>query len=61
MIMRFNQLLDMPHLSVGFLGEGEMLPNRDVNNFERNKLFVLTEHFWDLIFQFMQPFLFSIT
>ena len=30
MIMLFNQLLDMPHLSAG---KGELLTNRDVNKF----------------------------
>jgi choline-glycine betaine transporter len=35
MIMLFNQLLDMPHLSewMDYLGNGEMLTNRDVNKF----------------------------
>ena len=36
-----------------------MLTNRDVNTFvhkigEKNKLFVHTEHFWDLLFQLMK-------
>ena len=45
MIMLFNQLLDMPHLSGGWIifDKGEMLTNMDVNKlcikFERNKLF----------------------
>ena len=34
---------------MAYLGKGEMLANRDVNKFERNKLFVHIEHFWDLI------------
>ena len=35
MIMLFNQLLDMPHLSGGwiYLGKSEMLTNRDKNTF----------------------------
>ena len=33
-----------------YLGQGEMLTNRDVNTtFERNNLFVHMEHFWDFI------------
>jgi hypothetical protein len=46
--MLFNQLLFMPHLSGGWMiyfGTGEML-----TRFERNKLFVEMEHFWDLLF-----------
>jgi hypothetical protein len=43
-IVLFNQLLDMPHLSGGNL----------FTQFERNKLFVHMEHFWDLLFQLMQ-------
>jgi hypothetical protein len=44
---------------MGYLGKGEMLTNMDVNKFvnntfERNKLFVLMEHFWDLLFQLMK-------
>jgi hypothetical protein len=39
--------------------QGEMLTDRDVNRdlcttFERNKLFVHMEHFWDLLFQLMK-------
>jgi hypothetical protein len=41
-----------------YLGKGEMLTNRDGNTFvftfERNKLFVSMEHFWDLLFQLMK-------
>jgi hypothetical protein len=35
MIMLFNQLLDMQHLSGGmdYLGRGEMLTYRDINTF----------------------------
>jgi hypothetical protein len=35
--MMFNQLLDMPHLSGGWIiGKGEMLTNRDVNKLMHN-------------------------
>ena len=37
-----------------YLGNGEMLSNRDVNTFEINKLFEHLEHFWDILFQFMK-------
>ena len=36
MIMLFNQLLDMPHLSGGWIILTEMLTNRDVNTFVHN-------------------------
>jgi hypothetical protein len=49
-----GQLLDMPNLS----GKGCMLTNGDVNKlvqeFERNKLFVHLEHYWDLLFNLMK-------
>jgi hypothetical protein len=37
-IILFNQLLDMPHLSGGYfiLAKGEMFTNRDVNTFAHN-------------------------
>ena len=57
MIMLFNQLLDMPHLSGGWiiLAKEKCSPNKDVNNFvHRNKLIVRMEHFWDLLFQLMK-------
>jgi hypothetical protein len=53
MIMLFNQLLDMPHLSGGWiilLTNKEMLTNRNVNKFQRNKLYMRIVHFWDLKF-----------
>ena len=50
MIMLFNQLIDMPHQWMDYLGKGEMLKT----TFERNKLFVNMEHFWDLLFQLMR-------
>ena len=34
-----------------YLDKGEMLTNRDVNKFVRNKLFVRMEHFCDFLFQ----------
>ena len=41
-----------------YLGKGEMLTNMGVNQFvhtfERNKLFVHVENFWDLLFQLMK-------
>ena len=37
-----------------YLGKGEMLTNKDVQKFERNKLFVRLEHFWGLLFQLMK-------
>ena len=41
MIMLFNQLLDMPHLSGGWiiLAKGEMIKNRDVNKFVHKKCY----------------------
>ena len=51
MIMLFNQFIDMPHLSGGWI----MLTNRDVNKFVQfvhniwEISFVLMEHFWSLI------------
>jgi hypothetical protein len=35
-----------------YLGKGEMLTNRDVNNIVT--IFVCMEHFWDLLFQLMK-------
>ena len=37
-----------------YLDKSEMLTNKDVNRFERNKLFVPKEHFWYLLFQLMK-------
>jgi hypothetical protein len=37
-----------------YLGKGEMLTNRDVNKFERNKLFMRMDNFRDLLFQLMK-------
>ena len=36
------------------LGKGELLTNRDLNKFVRNKLSVYMEHFWDLLFQLIK-------
>ena len=37
-----------------YLGKGEMLTNKVITEFERNKNFVHIEHFWDLLFQLMK-------
>ena len=57
MIKLFNQLLDMPHVSGGWIILAK-----------RNKLFLRMEHFWDLLFQLVKHgtntlslFLFSVT
>jgi hypothetical protein len=52
----FKQLFDMPHMSDG---KGEMLSNRDVNQFvhkieEKYAFFVHMEHYWDLLFQLIK-------
>ena len=49
MIVLFNQLLDLPHLSGGWI----VLSNL-CTTFARNKLFVIIEHFWDLLLQLMK-------
>jgi hypothetical protein len=51
MIMLFNQLLDMPQLSCGWI----TLTNETIlcTIFEKNKLFVRMDIFWDLLFQMM--------
>jgi hypothetical protein len=59
MVMLFNQLLDMPHLSGEWIILAkEKFPLRDIQKlcttFERNKLFVSMEHSWDLLFQLMK-------
>jgi hypothetical protein len=60
MIMMFNLLLDMPYLSGGWIilaNEKFSLTRIETNvctNFERNKLFVRMEHFWDILFQLMK-------
>ena len=59
-IMLFYQLLDMPHLSGGWIivaKEKFSLIGMSANlctTFERNKLFVRMENFWDLLFQLMK-------
>ena len=58
MIMLFNHLLDMQHLSGGWnILENEKCSQTDVNKFVhnlRNMLFMHIEHFWDLLFQLMK-------
>jgi hypothetical protein len=60
MTMLFNQLLDMPHLSGGWIilaKEKCSLTGMYTNlctKFERNKLFVCMEHFCDVLFQLMK-------
>ena len=60
MIMLFNQLLDMPQLSGGWIilaKEKCSLTGMKTNlctDFERNKLFVRMEHIWDILFQLMK-------
>ena len=57
MIMLFNQLLDIPHLSGGWiiLAKEKMLTNRNVNKFLHRILkkytFLGLEHFWNHLFQ----------
>ena len=60
MIMLFNHLLDMPHLSGGWVNlatEKCLVTGMQTHlwtTFERNKLFVRMENFWNLLFQFMK-------
>ena len=60
MIMLFNQLLDMAHLSGGWIileKDKFLLTGIYINlctKFGRNKLFMHMKHFWDLLFQFMK-------
>jgi hypothetical protein len=51
MIMLFYKLVDMPHLSGRQI---ILLTNTFVRKKMRNKLFVLMENFWDLLFEFMK-------
>ena len=68
MIMLFNQLLDMPHLSTRWIilakEKCSLTGIHLCTKIERNKLFVHMEHFWDILFQLMKPtlyiFLFSV-
>ena len=55
-IMMFNQILYMPHLSGGqiILAKEKCSLKHLFTKFERNKLFVCIEHFWDLLFQLMK-------
>jgi hypothetical protein len=60
MTMMFNQLLDITHLSDGWI----ILTNVKCSltgmythlctTFKRNKLFLCMEHFWDILFQLMK-------
>ena len=70
MIMLFNQLLDMPHVSGGWIiltKEKCSLTGMETNlrtTFEINWLFVRMEHFWDVLFQLMKHwkyFIFSFS
>ena len=54
MIMLFNQPLDMPHLSGGWIGKREMLTNKECKYVEFENIFVQVQHFWDLLFQLMK-------
>jgi hypothetical protein len=60
MIMLFIQILYIPHLSGGWIILAEekcSLTGMETNlctTFERNKLFVRMEHFWDLLFQLVK-------
>jgi hypothetical protein len=53
--MLFNQHIDMPHLSVGWiiLAKEKCLTTLCLT-FERNKLLVRMENFWDLLFQLIK-------
>ena len=60
MIMLFNQLLDMSHLSGGWIilakekcSQTGMLTNV-CTKLERNKLFMHMGHFWDVLFQLIK-------
>ena len=60
MVMLFNQLLDMSHLSGEWIilekekcSLTEMLTNV-FTKFERNKIFVHMQKFWNLLFQLMK-------
>jgi hypothetical protein len=52
----FNQFLDMPHLSGGWiiLEKEKCSLTGILTIFERNKLFVHLENLWDLLFQLMK-------
>ena len=60
MILLFNKIVDMPHLSGGWISlamEKSLLIGMLTNlwtTFERNKLFVCMEDFWDVLFQLMK-------
>ena len=59
-IITFNQFLDMPHLSGGWIILAKdtcSLTGMQTNlctTFERHKLFVHMEHFWDILFQLIK-------